>query len=180
MHAYWVIIAYLSQKMLDFSLTTYIQEATKEVNHVSQGKITCIPYQNDTETALYTRTASPSLAWTLTSITTTTVLSFHKSVLSATVSTTHFARAGAARGKEEHKKWRRCRSHRSRKLRLRCMRGWWNHHILPPVTECYQKIWQKEKKWEWHHMDRIVKKRKRRDQGERVIEVSSKKFKRSS
>ena len=79
---------------------------------------------NDTETALYTRTASPSLAWTLTSITTTTtVLSFHKSFLRAPVSTTHSPRAGAAREKEENKKWRRCRSHRSRKLRWRCIRN---------------------------------------------------------
>ena len=58
---------------------------------------------NDTKTALNTRTGSPSLACTLTSITTTTFLSFHKSFLSATVSTTHSARAGPAREKSSIK-----------------------------------------------------------------------------
>ena len=81
---------------------------------------------NDTKTALYTQTASPSLACTLTSITTTTFLSFHKSflVISATVSTTHSARAGAAREKKEDKKWRLCRSHSSTKLRWCLIRNY--------------------------------------------------------
>ena len=58
---------------------------------------------NDTDSALYTQTASPSLAWTLTSINNNNSSLFSQVVpqCDSLVSTTHTARAGAAREKKE-------------------------------------------------------------------------------
>ena len=60
---------------------------------------------NDTDTALFTQTASPSLAWTLTSINNNNSSLFSQVFpqCDSLVSTTHTARAGAAREKKDRR-----------------------------------------------------------------------------
>ena len=87
---------------------------------------------NETETVLSARTASPAQACTLTS----TVLSFHESFHNLAAQYDNKSNSAqltlhepVQQGKkEENKKWQRCCSHRSRKLRWRHMHGRRNHN----------------------------------------------------
>ena len=101
---------------------------------------------NDTDTALYTQTASPSLAWTLTSINNNNSSLFSQVFpqCDSLVSTTHSLDEPEQQGKKkEDKKWWRCRSHSSTKLRWRLIR---NHNILPPGNRMLPKNLTGERK----------------------------------